>query len=41
MTFTFIVKNGDPALVWSQHQLKATDGVKEFSYLFTPEEIKI
>lgn len=38
MTFTFIVKNGDPALVWSQHQLKATDGVKEFSYLFTPEE---
>lgn len=38
MTFTFIAKNGDPALVWSQHQLKATDGVKEFSYMFTPEE---
>lgn len=38
MTFTFIVKNGDPALIWSQHQLKANDGMKEFSYVFTAEE---
>lgn len=38
MTFTFIVRNGDPALVWSQHQLKANDGVKEFTYMFTAEE---
>ena len=40
MTFTFITKTGDPALVWSQHQLKASDGVKEFNYVFTAEEDK-
>ncbi|HAX73141.1 MAG TPA: hypothetical protein DCY20_06420 [Firmicutes bacterium] len=38
MTFTFIIKNGDSALVWSQHQLKENDGMKEFSYMFSAEE---